>query len=977
MISKRKTKKQLLNEIKLLNDKIARLKKSENSKQVKLQAEKQPEGFSKQKLEEYQILADNASDWVYWIDPDGNWKYISPSVEQITGYSTREFINNPNLLKEIIHSEDIIAFEDHLFTDVKKQKADYLEFRIIAKSGDIRWINHSCNPVFNSDDEYIGRRGANRDITGRKLVEESLRQNEEKYRLLVDNAHDWVYWIDPEGFWKYISPSCERVTGYSVEEFVKRPNLLAEITVQEDRERTKKHLEYDKKEHHADYFEMQIKTKSGDVRWISHSCNPVFSPTGEYLGRRGANRDITSQKKAEEALRESQQITEGIINAIPIGVFWKDKDLVYLGGNKTFAESSGFSDIKDVVGKDDYQMGWHEYAEKYRKDDMEVIESGVGKLLIEETVINTEGNLFTVLTNKIPLLNADGKVSGMLGTFMDISLRKRNEQIQKVLYNISKAVHQTDNLEELISLVRVELGTLINTSNFYVALYDDANDIISLPFYSDEKDEHTSFPAGNTLTKYVITSGKPLLANAKKLEELKNTIGIRKYGTDPEIWMGVPLKVRRKIIGVLVIQSYSNKNIFIDSDMEMLEFVSEQIGVSIQRKQAEKNLLKALEKATESDRLKSAFLTTMSHELRTPLNAIIGFSEIICEDFPINDIVSYAKTINSRGIHLLKIVEDLFDITLIESGEIKIQNNAEGLDSILNETYELIKTEQFDAKKENINIELIIPPDSEELTFYTDKSKLKQILVNLLKNSLKFTHEGYIKFGYKIKPDPEKAELEFFVEDTGIGIPENKRESIFEKFIQVEDTPTKAYGGAGIGLSIARKLNGLLGGKIWLESTEGEGSIFYFTIPFKPVEEINKPKIKMEEKKPLLIQKNILIVEDDEMSFRLLEVMLGRSHINSIWVKDGSEAIVYCNENQDVDLVLMDINLPEINGYDATRVIKQFRPTLPIIAQTAYAIAGDLEKSKEAGCDDYISKPINRNLLLKLINKQFARPGVN
>jgi len=209
--------------------------------------------------------------------------------------------------------------------------------------------------------------------------------------------------------------------------------------------------------------------------------------------------------------------------------------------------------------------------------------------------------------------------------------------------------------------------------------------------------------------------------------------------------------------------------------------------------------------------------------------------------------------------------------------------------------------------------------------------------------------------------------IRFYVEDTGIGIPEEKQELIFDIFRQVEDSYTRSYGGTGLGLSISKKLTGLLGGKIWLKSEEGVGSTFYFTIPMEKIEDIDKPVNRETDSKISLHGKTILIVEDDESSFEFLQVVLENSGINIIWAEDGEVSVKLCKENSNIDLVLMDINIPVMNGYDATREIKKFRPDLPIIAQTAYAIAGDREKSLDAGCDDYISKPIKKEKLLKII----------
>ena len=387
------------------------------------------------------------------------------------------------------------------------------------------------------------------------------------------------------------------------------------------------------------------------------------------------------------------------------------------------------------------------------------------------------------------------------------------------------------------------------------------------------------------------------------------------------------------------------------------------------RKKAENSLKIALKKSTESDQLKSTFLATMSHELRTPLNAVIGFSQLLNKEASGEEVEEFANRIHKSGSHLLEIIEDIFDITLIEAGEIKITKEKQNIRPLVEDLLVMIKTEQQKLNKHEVDIQLNSTNKNHDLHLFTDHRRLKQILINLLSNAIKFTDKGLIELGYEKKIQHDQHVLQFYVNDTGIGIPKEKQKLIFDVFRQVDDTHTRRYGGTGIGLSIVKKLTELLGGNIWVESEEGAGSTFYFTIPYDKLKETSKPRSDQPKKKQSLMGKTVLIVEDVISSFDFLDYVLKKSGIEPVWAKDGKEAIKLCKENSSIDLVLMDINMPVMNGYEATKEIKKFRSKLPIIAQTAYAIAGDREKSLAAGCDDYISKPIKAELLMEKIGK--------
>jgi hypothetical protein len=350
------------------------------------------------------------------------------------------------------------------------------------------------------------------------------------------------------------------------------------------------------------------------------------------------------------------------------------------------------------------------------------------------------------------------------------------------------------------------------------------------------------------------------------------------------------------------------------------------------RKKIEADLISAKNKAEENDKLKTAFLHNISHEIRTPLNAIVGFSSLL-DDLNLSRAQqkSFIEIINKSSDHLLEIINDIIETSNIEAGVVKVNE----YDLYLNDLIEKLYI-QFNlyAERKNIQLERSFGIRDERFIIRTDKTKLFQILSNLISNSIKFTDSGTIKFGYIV----EENNLHFYVSDTGKGIPENEFQKIFDRFYQVEHTLNRLYEGTGLGLSICKAYVELLGGQIWLSSKVGEGTTFNFSIPFNSVYTSLKSNNNFNTKEQNTVAKNktILIAEDDENNFKLLCENLKSLGYSIIRAKDGFEAIEIVKSEPKIDLILMDIKMPVLDGFEATRRIKDIHPDLPVIALTAH-----------------------------------------
>ncbi len=381
-------------------------------------------------------------------------------------------------------------------------------------------------------------------------------------------------------------------------------------------------------------------------------------------------------------------------------------------------------------------------------------------------------------------------------------------------------------------------------------------------------------------------------------------------------------------------------------------------------------LIVAKEKAEESDQLKTEFINNMSHEIRTPMNGILGFSEFLNnENLSKEKRKHYISIIQNSGNQLMRIIDDILEISRLGTRQVKTFLNEICLNDLLLEHFSI-----FDMKAKENRTPLYLKKglSDKESIIFTDKTKLNKILSNLLENALKFTNEGFIEFGYTINKDSEPAELEIYVKDTGIGIKQEKQEIIFERFSQEEKELSKKVGGLGLGLSIAKENTELLGGKITLQSEKGKGATFFITIPYKPVENSDTMILnhRSNEKSPIK-NSTILIVEDEEINYLYIDILLENIELSLITLhaKHGKEAIEICKENTEIKLVLMDLKMPIMNGFEATRLIKEFRPDLPIVAQTAYSTNNEKEQASIAGCDDFISKPISKEILNGIIDK--------
>ncbi len=375
-------------------------------------------------------------------------------------------------------------------------------------------------------------------------------------------------------------------------------------------------------------------------------------------------------------------------------------------------------------------------------------------------------------------------------------------------------------------------------------------------------------------------------------------------------------------------------------------------------------LFKAKERAEESDRLKSAFLANMSHEIRTPMNGIIGFSQLLSdEELTYQERSQYIEIIQNNGKQLLSIINDLIDISRIESNQVTITPVETNINLLLTEVYL-----SFELTAANQGLKLALTHTLSELDTFilVDKGRLKQVITNLLSNSFKFTLDGNITFGCTIKD----TFIEFFVKDTGIGIQQKDQQLIFDRFTQVETEISRQFGGTGLGLSISRSLVTLMGGTMWLESEIGKGTTFLFTIPLLRANNRMNTHTDMSNIPHELVvnsDKNVLIVDDDLVNRLLLVELLDNPRINLLHAKNGAEAVNLVDSGS-IDLVLMDIKMPVMDGIEATKMIRKNGGEMPIVAQSAYAQTLDIVRALEAGCTDYVTKPIDANDLFAKLN---------
>jgi PAS domain S-box-containing protein len=409
----------------------------------------------------------------------------------------------------------------------------------------------------------------------------------------------------------------------------------------------------------------------------------------------------------------------------------------------------------------------------------------------------------------------------------------------------------------------------------------------------------------------------------------------------------------------------------VDSKGIITHFVAVKEDIT-ERKKFIEDLGIAKEKAEESDRLKSAFLANMSHEIRTPMNGILGFTELLLEpDLSSEQKEHYIEIVHKSGQRMLNTVTDIIEISKIEVGLVTLNGTETDINGRMEELYLFFQPEA-EQKGLKLNIEMLLPQSDKIITL--DQNKLDSILSNLIKNAIKYTDSGTIQMGCSYKG----RYIEFYVKDTGIGISKNKKELIFERFMQADNRDTRVFDGSGLGLAISKSYVEMLGGNIWLESQEGKGSTFYFTLPITHYTNektviLNDIQVAYENNKVKLTTRSlkILIAEDDKLSRDYITLIVKDVSAEILETTTGIETVELCRKNSNLDLILMDIQMPGLNGYQATRRIREFNKEVIIIAQTAFALSGDREKAIAAGCNDYITKPIKKGMLLKLIDMYF------
>ncbi len=874
--------------------------------------------------DKYKSIFDNVQDVFFIVNNQGIIEDISPSIKYFTEFRREELINT-SIINIYYDSQD----RDKLLETIiaKGELRDY-ELKLKSRTGEIIYVSVNAHLNYDINGNPAQIDGAIRDIRERKKAEEALKVSLSRYQSLISNLEAGVVVHNPDTSIALNNKRASELLGLSDDQmkgklaidprwmFVQEdltPLALNEYPVNKVLNTNSPFLNF--------VIGAFIPEKN-DIIWLNVNGTPVFNNNGEIQEVLISFLDITERKKAEEQLK----LLKHSIDRHYDGAFWIDTNNKFIYVNDAACNDLGYTK-DELIGMSlkEISIGANDESLKnvWQKLKTE------GHINVETIHRRKDGSQYPAEIVST-YVNFNGKEYNC-GFARDITIRKSTEEL---LFQSKNDWEDTfDTITDMIT---------IHDKNFNIIRSNKAGkEMLKIPAV----DEHVNIKC---YQMYHGTNcppdGCPSCISAKSGTPSTNEI------FEPHL---------NRYLEIRAIPRFDANN-----ELKGLIHVVRDIS---DRKKIEFDLIAEKVKAEESDKLKSAFLANMSHEIRTPMNGILGFADLLQEhDLSGEKQQEYVTIIQKSGNRMLNIINDIISISKIESGTVETYIAETNINEQLDYVYTFFKPE---AEGKGMQLTYIKSLPSKDMLINTDREKFYSIITNLVKNAIKYTNEGSIEFGYILKG----AFLEFYVKDTGIGVPLDRQEAIFERFIQADIENKNAIQGAGLGLSITKAYVEMLGGKIWMESKEKLGSTFYFTLPYNTNLIVENTNIKTQDNINTIekdVKKlKVLIVEDDNTSDTLITIMLKSKCKEILHAQNGADAIELCRNNSDLDLILMDINLPIMGGYEATRKIREFNKDIIIIAQTAYALKGDDVKAIEVGCNDYITKPIKTNLLMNMINK--------
>ncbi|MBA4317616.1 MAG: hypothetical protein C0412_04370 [Flavobacterium sp.] len=933
--------------------------------------------------EKFQDLVNSTGGIVWEADAvNFNFTYVSKQAERLLGYPAEDWYTEGFWINHL-HSDDKEKAIEYCVSFTKLMKSHDFIYRFIAKNGKIIWLRDIVN-VIAEEGKPKWLRGVMFDITSQKENEESLRESEEKYRGLVENSPDAVViyveekivFINQEGLRMVAAKNKKEIIGKPVLQFVHPDSLdsiikrMEEVVLDNNSSETVEEKFIDLNGKPIDVEIKAIPTffeHKPAVQVIIHDISRRKQSTFElnkinrvYSLISQINNLILRSKNREELLQEICRIavTYGKFRMSWIGML--DDDSKNVNTAAFYGVEDGYFSNDNKISILDEPSGQGPTGTAMREGRTIICNNIATDFMMERwrERAKLRGYRSSIA---IPIVVLD-KIIGSFNLYSEdtnsFSSEEEVELLEKITQNIAFTLESIIFEEDRIKTQEKikQLSQAVEQSPVTIVITNTKGEIE----YVNPKFSETT---GYTFDEVVGQNPRILKSGHTTPEDYKLLWQTLSAGNE---WHGEFHNVRKD--GESYWESASISPI-LNAQGKTTHFIAIKEDIT-ERKNVEKELIKAKEKAEESDRLKLAFLANMSHEIRTPMNGILGFTELLKSPLLAGEEQQeYIRIIEKSGIRMLNIINDIISISKVESGQIEISLSETNVNEQIEYLHTFFKPE---AAHKGIQLSVTNQLPSKETLINTDKEKVYAILTNLIKNAIKFTDSGSIEFGCAQKG----KHLEYFVKDTGAGISKSQQKIIFERFRQANETITRSHEGSGLGLAISKAYVEMLGGKIWVDSKQGKGSTFYFTIPtnteLKSIEKITIEKVPSKENEENQIKDlKVLIVEDDEISKLLITIAVKTFSKEILKVSTGFEAIEACRNNPDIDLVMMDINMPEMGGYEATEQIRKFNKDVVIIAQTANGMQSDRDEAIAAGCTDYISKPVNIASLSELIHKYF------